>query len=356
MVNLNDIKAALAIINKPLKAYNKPVHLQVEPTKNCNLRCCFCSRENFVSKNSKENNMSIENFKYIFNETLPRRVTFAGAGEPFLNWETIDMIEYAHKGGAETIVTTNFTTGRSIAEKIVNSGLNSLRISIDAATSETYEKIRGRPFHQKILDGIKLVAEAKERLRSKTPDMGFEIVLNNDNLSEITDIVRLAKECGVGRVNFRPLGLVGIEKKKDVLMDGVTYDEYLKLLKNAKVIGEDLGVATNAKDVIQDMPVFWKRYTKDGTNFSPKCLYLWLQVFVSSEGEVTPCCALYMDDRVSMGNAFKEGFETVWNGKKYRKFRSHCKSRSMPYDSCKQCIPRDLSYIIKKVRFLKGRT
>ena len=128
------------------------------------------------------------------------------------------MLGYVRDQGAKGIVTSNGTLGANIAEKIVDSGLWALRISIDAATAKTYVTMRLADFHDTIIDGIRAIQKLKKERGLTRPDVGFEYVLGRDNLHEMHDVVTLARELDLCRVNFRPMNLVGIEEREDELL------------------------------------------------------------------------------------------------------------------------------------------
>ena len=57
---VNLMKAGMGVLLRPQKAFNKPVHLQIEPTTVCNLKCAFCVREKNVFR---PKSIDIERFK-----------------------------------------------------------------------------------------------------------------------------------------------------------------------------------------------------------------------------------------------------------------------------------------------------
>lgn len=347
------IKSGFSALTKPLEALDRPVHLQVEPTSRCNLNCYFCSRLNSIL-DGKGADMDLDNFRTLVEVVKPLRVTFAGRGEPLMNPDIIKMIEIVKVNGAKSIITSNFTVGERYAEELVAKKHDILRISIDSATPEVYKKIRGRDFFERIIRGIEKVNKAKKAAGSKYPAIGFEFVMTQDNIDQVEALVELSAGLEIHHINFRALGLVGIEDRDEMLMGRSSKDEFVKLLTRASKRSETLGVATNLKTLLENFDFYWNRYTKTAPPKVMGCLYLWLQLFVSAEGEVAPCCALFMDEGVSMGNVFENGFDTVWNGKKFKEFRRQMKAGESPYKSCKVCIPKNLNWIYKKVKLIRA--
>lgn len=347
------LKGGISALVKPVEAFERPLHLQVEPTSRCNLNCYFCSRLKSVL-DGKGIDMDLDNFKRLLGDVRPIRVTFAGRGEPLMNKNIIRMIELVKGAGAKSIITTNFTVGERYAKELVSSGHDILRISIDAATPEVYEKIRGRDYFEKIVSGIKLINEAKKTTGSVLPSVGFEFVMTQDNIHQVEELVDLSASLKIDKINFRALGLVGIEDKVQELMGRANKEKFRELLVRANKKSDTLGIKTNLPTLVKDLDFYWNRYSKSKPSKVMGCLYLWLQLFVSAEGEVAPCCALFMDEGVSMGNVFKEGFDSVWNGERFKEFRHQMKAGESPYNSCQVCIPKSMSWIYKKIKLIRS--
>jgi radical SAM protein with 4Fe4S-binding SPASM domain len=352
----NFLKAGVGVLLRPQKAFNKPVHLQIEPTTVCNLKCAFCVREKNVFR---PKSISLERFREVFDQVTPARVTFAGDGEPTLAPDIWKMVAYANEKGAKTIVTSNWTLGPRLAEKALDAGLNALRVSIDAATASTYVAMRKADYHDTIVEGVRELQRQKKARGSKTPDIGFEYVMGRDNIHEMNAVLDLAVDLELCRVNFRPLNLVGIEERESELLEGMTKEQYRAALENAHAYAQSKGMATNLEEVISLLPFYEVRYTPEFNpeGKSPDCIYPWVQVYVSVEGFVTPCCALQMDERVSLGNMFEEGFDAVWNGKAYRQMRRDIVKHQVAFKSCITCEGRGLgkvtSLALKTPGFLK---
>lgn len=348
---LNFLKAGMAVLARPQTTWNKPVHLQIEPTTVCNLKCAFCVREKNVFR---PKSLSLEQFQNIFDQVRPVRVTFAGDGEPTLCPDIWKMVAHARDRGAKTIITSNWTIGPRIAEKALDAGLSALRVSIDAATASTYVAMRKADYHNVIVEGIRRLQELKRERGSTTPDVGFEYVVGRDNIHEMEAVLDLARDLGLCRVNFRPLNLVGIEEREGELLGGLTKERYRNALHETHAHAQRLGVATNLEEIIGLLPFYEVRYAPEFNpeKRSPDCIYPWVQVYVAVDGKVTPCCALQMDEGVSLGNMFEQGFDAVWNGQAYRKMRKDIVDRRVEFKSCITCEGRGLG----KVASLAMRT
>lgn len=341
---LNLLKAGFSLLARPETVRSRPLHLQIEPTTVCNLKCSFCVREKNVFR---PRSLDFAKFQELFDQARPARVTFAGDGEPTLCRDIWKMVAYAKQHGAKTIITSNWTVGRRIVEKALDSGLDALRVSIDAATPETYRAMRKADYHNQIVEGIESLQALKRERGSLTPDVGFEYVLGRDNIHEMKQVLDLAVRLGVCRVNFRPLNLVGIEEREEELLGGLTKEGYRRSLEEARDHAREVGMPVNLDEIIGLLPFYEERYRPDFNpeKRTPDCIYPWTQVYVTHDGQTTPCCALNMDEGVNMGNVFEQGFEEVWNGETYRRMRHDTARRQAPYKSCITCEGRGLGRV-----------
>ncbi len=340
-------------------APNRPLHLQIEPTSRCNLACSFCSRTNSVTIGS---DMDLDQYLVLLREVQPERVTWAGRGEPFMAKRIFDMIRAAKRVGAMTTVTTNFTMGPAIASKVIDAGLDFLRVSIDASSPERYLQVRGANFYDRILLGLERVRDEKARRGSKTPAVGFEYVLMKDNVDDAMGVLKMAPDYGVERVHFRLPGLVGIEDRTETIIGGLSVDGYAQLLSRLKDVVPP-SLQTNLELLEAHLQRHWKGYAYSGVEAAGEvqetestCVMPWLQLYVSAEGETSPCCALHMDEQYNFGNIFEGGFQATWHGPEWREMRKRMAGGPKPFESCYQCMSNSLTYLTKKSRVLFGRT
>ena len=134
------VNASYYIAKLTKKSWHKgmPISIAIEPTTACNLGCPECP-SGLKQFTRPEGNLKIDFLKKLIDEqknTLSY-LTFYFQGEPYINPQFLEMVEYASKNNIYTSTSTNahFITP-SVARKTIESGLKRLIISIDGTSQE----------------------------------------------------------------------------------------------------------------------------------------------------------------------------------------------------------------------------
>ena len=108
---------------EPANVGSRPIFVQIEPTIDCNLRCTTCINPT-LKRDTRT--LSLSKFKEIIGQ-LPyvQKISLVGAGEPLLNPELFNIIDYAKSKGLTIGFATNATLiNNTIAHRIIDSGLD----------------------------------------------------------------------------------------------------------------------------------------------------------------------------------------------------------------------------------------
>ena len=114
-------------------------------TNHCNLLCETCPRT-FITYEDPHT-LSWDNFLRIV-EQFPEmeRAVLHGIGEPLMNKDLPRMIAHLKARGVYVLFNTNATLlNDDWSRKLIEAGLDELRVSIDGANPRTYAVIRGAP-------------------------------------------------------------------------------------------------------------------------------------------------------------------------------------------------------------------
>ncbi|MBN1362426.1 MAG: radical SAM protein [Sedimentisphaerales bacterium] len=349
-------RKAWEVIRKPLVCA-RPYYVQFEVTTHCNLACYMCVRSEVIKH---PRHLAYEDFRQTLDRIGAPKLTLSGAGEPLLNPDLAKMIAHARSRGISVMIPTNGTLLRqpALAQAMVDSGLNVLKISLDAATPQTYRAIRRHDCFEQVVEGIERLDRLKQDAGRRFPDLRFDVVILKENYREIPEIIRLAARLGIHMVFFRAVQTKGIgaERERTIGKD-LDFDELYRCVQQGIKVATELAVRTNLKDVARNFRIYQSIYIRQDAAMSRHvCLLPWLQCFVSVKGEVSPCCATYTNESLSAGNVFTDDFEAVWNGPKMREIRRQFRSRRNPLAVCRDCIPRSVPVLLKMSAMLPGFT
>lgn len=151
--------------------------LYVEPTNSCNLKCKTCIRYSWCEK---EGFMDINLYKKIIQsaQKIPTfgKVSFWGWGEPLLHPQIVDMIAMAKSAGVMTqIISNGMLLTKELTEELLQSGLDSLVISIDSPDAGEYARIRPGADLNRIIDSIRSLVNIRDRTLAPM-EIGIEFV------------------------------------------------------------------------------------------------------------------------------------------------------------------------------------
>src|SRR5215471_6331195 len=134
---------SMALPSRPAVVGTLPRSLYLETTNRCDSKCQTCIRT-FTTLEPPAD-LTLERVRTIVDQ-FPglERVVLHGIGEPLLNPEIFDIVVYLEKRVSSVLFNSDaigLTRARAI--RLIDSGLDEYRVSMDAATSATFRKLRG---------------------------------------------------------------------------------------------------------------------------------------------------------------------------------------------------------------------
>ncbi len=300
----------LSMITKRNIVWGVPPVLTIEPTNVCNLRCPLCVTGNGTMERAY-GRMDFDTFTRLIDEIGGRvlYLVFFNQGEPYLHRRFNEFVAYAkHRGIYVTTSTNAHYFDNETAEATVRSGMDSLVISVDGATQETYAHYRVGGSLAKVQQGIRALVDAKRRLRSKTPYLYMQFLVMQHNEHELPQMERMAAELGVDQLLKKNIQVETLEEAHEWLPQEEKFRRY-SLTENDFTVKRGKGV----------------------------CIRPWLTTMVNWDGSVVPCCFDKNGHHTTGDLRTAKNFLEVWQSKSYSNFRHQMLNERDAIDICKNC-------------------
>ncbi len=294
----------------PVQQYvaDYPLHLDIELSSLCNLRCpmCYTITEEFKKKvNAKLMDYGL--FTKVVDECAAGgvySVRLSFRGESFLHPRIVDCIRYAKKKGLREVstLTNGLRLDEEMFRKVMEAGMDWITISFDGL-GETYEKIRHPAKYERAIEKIANYASIKKEAGQVKPAIKVQSILPaiQDDPEAFYDVFAPITDM----VSANPL--IDYLQKDDQNM--ILYEE----------------------------------------NFS--CPQLYQRLVVGADGQVMICANDEDGDQV-IGDANMQTIHEIWHGSELRKARlSHKLHRGVKdYSLCAKCyLPRKTKADVVKV-------
>jgi MoaA/NifB/PqqE/SkfB family radical SAM enzyme len=319
----------------------EPVCLYLETTNRCNLLCSTCPRT--YADLEPEADMSWELFTRIADQ-VPNiaRVVLHGVGEPMLVKELPRMVRYLKARGAYVLFNTNGTvlTPRK-GRELCDTGLDELRVSLDAADARTFVLVRGKDYFNRIVHNVRAFTAMQRREGLSLPRVSLWLTGLKETIAQLPDFVRIAHDVGVNEVYLQRLvyfdsDAIGMARPDQALFERLTREEQ-QHLDAASELARSLGIAFNASGAAEPGESLARKADKSPWSL---CRRPWTVMYFTANGRALPCCIAPFSqhgyENYTLGDATQETLREIWNGPAYQQFRGALHSDAPPA-SCASC-------------------
>lgn len=272
----------------------RPISLDFEVVDACNLRCKYCYRSADISskmgiKINTGRKLPVDDYRRILKQGEEwglMAVNLGLSGEPLIREDIADLIEIAYEAGVLDIrlITNGTLLKREIADKLLDSHLSFLSVSIDAGSAETYRKLKGRNYYERVLEALKYLNHRRGELGKDLPVIRASYYLSPDGLGE--------RQMFVDRVrNY---------------VDAIDFQAFVDLhhVKENKV--------------------------------KSRCLMPFQRLAIFANGDVAPCCTFF-SKKLVVGNINDMTIEEIWHSEAIEDARSGL-IHGEPLPICRECI------------------
>ena len=345
-------------MHRPVTHLNK---VYIEPTVACNLDCITCFRNAWDQPIGR---MTEETFESILSglkqmDPIPS-VYFGGIGEPLFHQKTIEWIRRIKKElGVKVEVITN---GTILTEKktreLIDSGLDTLWVSLDGATPEGFADVRLGAEFPVIIKNLRRLFEMRGPGHFPKPEIGVAFVAMKRNINDLSKIIKLGHTFGARYYSVSNVQPATEEMQKDRL--------YLRTMRNIAYLPSPVlpKLSLPKMDFNEDTVAALTEAFNSGVNISfagnnwgganDVCNFVESGTMsIAWTGDVSPCWPLMhthtsylhgkprLSEKHIIGNVSEKTLEEIWLDPEYLAYRERL--HNFIFAPCTFCGGCDLS-------------
>jgi radical SAM protein with 4Fe4S-binding SPASM domain len=305
---MTDTSIIDSLIDKTIEVSHPFGLFNIELTNRCPMKCVMCPRTYHMTRD--QGFMDFNLFKKIIDELAAVNLSFHENrvvwlhhfGESLLHPQFDSFIRYAAGKGVRTGLSVNpvMLTGK-VSSALLESGLHILYLSLDGHDDESFSKIRG----------IKNMYEL-----SKNNMIGF-LNLKKNNPCDMKIILSM--------IDFSLNG----DSVAAVENDWKSHDQIDEfLLKNYTTWD---GAVQEIKDLAPE-----SAKVKNQNHGEITCSFPWVNMTVTWDGDVVPCCFDY-NKKLVLGNASVSSLSEIWNDSPMKNLRREFIGNNVSNPLCRNC-------------------
>lgn len=287
-----------------------PMRFGVAISTVCDLKCPHCMREALGVQENKF--MDIERLIECVDDFRgAERVTLFGLGEPFLHPRFFDVIElYRERGIPVSTSSHGMSLKPGVRERMIESGLDEVTISMDGARKELFEKLRVNAKFDAVTENIRALVALKKERNSETPRININMTVMRENLAQAPELIRLAHSLGANSVSYSS---IVVYKAGDFRKSIVDTPAFERTMDKARRQSERLGIPMS---FWRQKPVGWESDEyQPGAAYG--CFMLWSEEIIERDGMMKTCC--YIEEDIA--DALGEGPAAAFNSDAIRRER-----------------------------------
>ncbi len=300
-----------------------PKWIAWEITGKCNLNCIHCRSASSMS--SFESVFDTERAFALIDDitSFCSPVLVLSGGEPLMRSDVFEIARYGTDKGLRMCLATNGTlVDDEICERIKESGIKIVSLSLDGSTAEVHDDFRKQP------GAFEGTLKAAEYFRKH----GIEFIINSSftkrNQDEIEKTYKLAKE--IGATAWYMFMIVPTGRGEEIMSELISKEDYEKILewhyemeKNETDILVRPTCAPHYYRIVlqkskEEGVKFHRRSLKFSTGGAKGCICGQTIAFIDCRGNVQPCSYF----PVVAGNVTETSFRDIWeNSELFRTLR-----------------------------------
>lgn len=302
------------------KTWSRPVSVNFLITSRCNSKCITCDSWKLTDHSGE---LTLEDFKRIAGEIREMNVPIVtlGGGEPTLRPDIWEIVRILKDRGLNVQLTTNALALRETQqEKMYQSGLDRVTVSVDSHLRETYEKIRGVDGVESVLKNIRSILVSKP----KHLFLDTNTVFCKDNADTFLGTLDFLIDMGIPKVNFSAITIFGsnylMTESKEGLAD-IPLPQVEKIVEGLLHRKRNTTAISASSMFIEGILEYYKNPAK----LVYPCFAGYLTIDIFQDGSVHGCGNL-----PSFANVKDASLQEIWKSASAQKNRDDMASGKCP--------------------------
>jgi len=329
--------------------YLIPPMVDIDLSPYCNYSCRHCNGKGIIDNQNKT--LSTEHFlklaDFLRDWRIPGReekvvsCCLSGGGESLMHKDHTKILTRLYENGIETGVITNGSLITTEGLTVIPVTCKWIGFSMDAATPETYNKIKfnnatlSDTMFNKVCSNLKQLSERYRKL-NKGNGTCFKFLLSPTNYNEIYEAAKLAKSLGVYDFHLRPVSQLNLVNS---VQPQIEYTAEM-----LKIINEQITEAQTLESSDFKVYTIKHKFTND---FQPilkfnKCRLIPMIPTFGADGYVHTCFDIRGREDLIMCKHFE--IEQYWNSDAHKK-----QIDSIDISKCPRCTMNGFHEIAEQV-------
>ena len=319
-----------------------PSILQIEVTKNCNLKCVFCHKgqcDEFVRTDISD--IVIQQVATIF--PYIKLAMLFGDGEPLLYkgfWDLVSAIRKESPLCAIEFITNGTTLTKDNVNKCLEYKISNIGVSLAGATSETHNKLRIKSDLEQIKSNLMYLKKRKEESNTLEPYVSTLFTVMQSNYTELPDFIKWCQYTGCYSVGTQSLIVTHPTMNNEIVSD----EELQPYINKAKEVARLGNTIFRGEGKSRYNPKDIHFLEKDHFHINEgycSAEQPWNTVYVLYDGTVVPDCHWWTSVRETELNICgkldeQNNILDIWYGNTYDKIRSRIKNVQI-LPQCRGC-------------------
>ena len=276
-----------------------PIHLDIESTGICNLRCPFCATTMKNWGPGVPGYLEMDRFRRIIDEGASEglcSIKLSFRGEPTLHPKLPEMVAYAkRKGILDVYFNTNGTMlTEALVHRLIDAGLDRISVSFEGTHKEEYETQRVGAKFENVVENIRRLRRIRDARGLRIPQIRIQSVM----LPEMKE----------------------------------RFKEYAAFWEPT---ADEVAYLDMRREGPQD--------DHRGRVAAWACPFLWQRMTILWDGTVLPCLMHGVSDfqLLALGKVGERSIKQMWGGEQAQRYRQlHQSGRAHELEACNRCSYR----------------